>query len=249
MERLRIGLRPGGRTAMMCRCSSLAGDDRSAALTCLGGLWLFADLSADQLAALMATAWRGRYEKGQYIFLRGERARLMFLIKAGRVKLSKPSGESEVTLDIRQSSDLIGLNVLTEDDETYPVTATCLEETVVCGLTKEGFEGLVLEHPAIGLQVIRNLSTRLAELGERVESLALASLEDRLYAVLLQFARDDGVVRREGVAIRFPLTHEELSFLVGAHRVSVTRAMKSLTQAGKLVRQGQTLVLPQFPLA
>ncbi len=197
----------------------------------------------------MASAWRGRYEKGQFVFLKGEPARLMFLIKAGRVKLSKLCGGSEVTLDIRQAGDLIGLNVLTDDDESYPVTATCMEDTMLCGLTREGFERLVLQHPTIGLQVIRNLSTRLAGLSERVESMALTSLEERLYVVLLQFARDHGVVRREGVAIRFPLTHEELGFLVGAHRVSVTRAMKSLTQAGKILRQGHTLVLPQFPLA
>lgn len=82
-----------------------------------------------------------------------------------------------MTLDIRQAGDLIGLNVLTDDDETYPVTATCVEDAVLCGLTRDGFERLVLEHPAIGLQVIRNLSTRLAGLNERVESMALTSLE------------------------------------------------------------------------
>ncbi|WP_422700335.1 helix-turn-helix domain-containing protein [Dissulfurispira thermophila] len=31
-----------------------------------------------------------------------------------------------------------------------------------------------------------------------------------------------------------PLTHEELSFLVGAHRVSITKAIKGLKEAGKL---------------
>lgn len=232
-----------------CVCAQLAGEGASLTSSCLGGLWLFADLSPAELRALMATAWRSHFERGQFIFLRGEPARLMFLIKSGRVKLSKVSAGNEVTLDVRQAGDLIGLNVLADDDETYPVTATCLEETMVCGLTRAGFERLVVEHPTVGLQVIRNLSARLAGLGERVESMALSNLEERLYAVLLQFAREHGVVRREGVAIQFPLTHEELGFLVGAHRVSITRAMKSLAHAGKIRRQGHTLVLPQFPLA
>jgi CRP/FNR family cyclic AMP-dependent transcriptional regulator len=232
-----------------CVCAALSGERTDLTTACLGGLWLFADLTPPELRAVMGKAWRGRYDRGQFIFLKGEPARLMFLIKAGRVKLGKVSGGNEVTLDIRQAGDLIGLNVLTDLNETYPLTATCLEETVVCGLTREGFEGLVLEHPTIGLQVIRNLSTRLAGLGERVESMALGNLEERLYAVLLQFAREHGVVRRDGVALQFPLTHEELGFLVGAHRVSITRAMKSLSGAGKIRRQGNTLVLTRFPFA
>jgi CRP-like cAMP-binding protein len=79
--------------------------------------------------------------------------------------------------------------------------------------------------------------------------MALGNLEERLYSVLLQFAREHGVVRRDGVALQFPLTHEELGFLVGAHRVSITRAMKSLSGSGKILRQGNTLVLTQFPFA
>ena len=42
----------------------------------------------------------------------------------------------------------------------------------------------------------------------------------------------------------FPITHEDLSFLVGAHRVSITRAMKSLRESGKILREGRTLILP-----
>ena len=41
---------------------------------------------------------------------------------------------------------------------------------------------------------------------------------------------------------QFPLTHEVLSFLTGAHRVSITRAMKGLRKAGKIIRHGKTLI-------
>ncbi|MCF8107840.1 MAG: helix-turn-helix domain-containing protein [Desulfohalobiaceae bacterium] len=43
---------------------------------------------------------------------------------------------------------------------------------------------------------------------------------------------------------QFPLTHEDLGFLVGAHRVSITRAMKELKQSGRIVSQGKTMLLP-----
>jgi CRP-like cAMP-binding protein len=33
-----------------------------------------------------------------------------------------------------------------------------------------------------------------------------------------------------------PLTYEELSFLVGVHRVSITRAMKEFRRAGRIIQ-------------
>ena len=41
----------------------------------------------------------------------------------------------------------------------------------------------------------------------------------------------------------FPMTHEDLSFLVGAHRVSITRAMKALKSSGRITQQGKTMVI------
>jgi hypothetical protein len=48
--------------------------------------------------------------------------------------------------------------------------AWCMEETLTCGFTRERFEKLVLDHPRIGLQVMRNLSSRISSLTNRIES-------------------------------------------------------------------------------
>lgn len=55
-----------------------------------------------------------------------------------------------------------------------------------------------------------------------------------------------GIKDHKGYIIQFPLTHEELSFLVGAHRVSITKAMKSLKESGKIVKQGRSLIVSQL---
>ena len=88
------------------------------------------------------------------------------------------------------------------------------------------------------------MSERIAYLTSRVGDLASTHLEERLYAVLTTVAREHGRRTEAGLVIEFPLTHEELSFLVGAHRVSVTKALKSLGEAGKVIREGRRLILP-----
>jgi CRP/FNR family transcriptional regulator len=218
--------------------------DMAVATACIGDIWIFNDLSSHELQAIAQAALRRVYNPGEAIFTQGSPADKMFLIKAGRVKLGKLTEDgTEITLDIRKAGDFVGENMLGEDMD-YPVTARCMEKTLFCGFTKELFEKLILDHPSIGLQVIRNLSGRITWLTSHVENLSAVRLEDRLYRILSNVAREHGVKDKQGVAIQFPLTHEDLSFLAGAHRVSITRAMKNLRESGKIVQQGKTLLLP-----
>jgi CRP-like cAMP-binding protein len=232
---------------MGCICSELAGPGVEVSPTCIGNLWIFAHLQPGEVAALARAADRRAYPKGREVFAQGGAADRMFLLKAGRVKLSKLTAEgNEITLDIRKAGDFLGESMLIEDAD-YPLTAVCLEDSLICGFSKAGFERLILDNPNIGLQVIKNLSNRINWLTERVGSFSLTNLEDRLYQVLAQVAREHGVESRRGVSIQFPLTHEELGFLVGAHRVSITRALKSLRDAGRILQEGRTLILSPLP--
>ena len=56
-------------------------------------------------------------------------------------------------------------------------------------------------------------------------------------------------VSAQGTVIQFPLTHEDMSFLTGAHRVSITRAMKALKAAGKIIHEDNRLILPALKTA
>ena len=226
-----------------CLCQQLAGGRMDLSPVCLGSLWVFANLSPPEMQALAQAAERRRYQKGETIFAQGEPARRMFLLKAGRVKLCKVTAEgNELILDLRAGGDFLGEGMLTSEEE-FPLSAVCLEETLTCGFSREGFESLVLSHPNIGLQVIRNLSQRIDSLTQRVGSMSATHLEERLHQVLWQVAREHGRPAGAGRELAMPFTHEELSFLVGAHRVSITRAMKALREAGRVVQRGKSLVV------
>jgi CRP/FNR family transcriptional regulator len=173
----------------------------------------------------------------------------MFLIKGGRIKLTKVfENGDELTLDIRKAGDFVGENMFSEEGQ-YPVSAYCIEDTLTCGFSRSQFEELVLQHPNVGLQIIKNLSERISWLTSRVESLAVTNIEERLYRVLSNVAKEHGATSSQGVVIQFPLTHEDLSFLTGAHRVSVTRAMKALRSAGKIIHEDRKLIMPSLEIA
>ena len=97
------------------------------------------------------------------------------------------------------------------------------------------------ENPA-EVQKTRELSNRLVERALRMEGTCTGEhgigLGKRKYMAL-----EHGVKSKDGLVIQFPLTHEDLAFLVGAHRVSVTRALKELKKAGSIVQHKRQLLV------
>ncbi|MEE4604593.1 MAG: Crp/Fnr family transcriptional regulator [Desulfobacteraceae bacterium] len=234
---------------MTCLCEQIAGRDIELSPTCIGHLWIFQNLGAEEVEALSREALRRKSKTGQTLFSQGDPADGMFLIKGGRVKLSKVLEDgTELTLDIRKAGDFVGENMFS-DEGHYPVSAYCLEDTLTCGFSRSQFEQLVLEHPKVGLQIIKNLSERISWLTRRVGSLAVTNIEDRLYRVLTSVAKEHGTMSPQGTVIQFPLTHEDLGFLTGAHRVSITRAMKALKAAGKIIHKDKRLIIPDLKTA
>jgi len=229
---------------MACLCKQIAGNDIELSTVCIGNLWIFQGLAPENVQALAKKALRKKMKKGDTVFMQGDTASEVFLIKGGRIKLTKVLEDgTELMLDLRKAGDFVGENMFSEEGE-YPVSAICLEDTLTCGFTRSQFEELVLKHPTIGLQVIKTLSERISWLTTRVGNLAVTNIEERLYKVLCNVAKEHGEKRPQGVMIQFPLTHEDLSFLIGTHRVTVTRAMKALKETGKIILENRRLILP-----
>ncbi|HEX8053582.1 MAG TPA: Crp/Fnr family transcriptional regulator [Thermoleophilaceae bacterium] len=71
-------------------------------------------------------------------------------------------------------------------------------------------------------------------------------VDDRLVLAFWYFAERWGRVGPDGVAVRLPLTHEQLGAMIGARRPSVTTALSSLAAQGILVprRRGEWVLTP-----
>ncbi len=222
-----------------CVCMKLHGPGLHP--SCFGQFWLFEGTSPEALSEIASQFLRRQLAAGEDLFRQGEPAESMYLLKQGLVKLWRISPEGRVvTLAIRKSGDFLGEAVLIETGE-YPVTATCLEPTLACGMDRGNFEALVTKYPPLALAVIRNLSRQIQHLSSNLDALAEPTLGDRLYKLLANVAQEVGTRVPGGWTIAHPLTHEEIAFLVGAHRVSVTRTLGKLRSGGKIRISGKIL--------
>ncbi|XPV77867.1 MAG: Crp/Fnr family transcriptional regulator [Desulfovibrio sp.] len=195
---------------------------------CFKDLWIFNDFSEEHVKQLQTIGQKRTISKGDMVFRQGDSAHDIFLIKYGRIKLSKVNIDgTEITLDFRKAGDTLGENVFS-DEELYPVSAIAIEETTTCGITFPDFQKLILKNPEMGLKVISSMSRKITAMTHRLENSTEKSLEEKLFSTLSTIAYEHTDAKAVNPCIPFPLTHEELAFLVGAHRVSITKALNAL---------------------
>ena len=77
------------------------------------------------------------------------------------------------------------------------------------------------------------LVTRSSENKRRMKDLAIKGVTARLAGLILDLLQDEGVVTREGhYRLGFRYTQEQLSTMIGAKRVAITRAFGMLQESG-----------------
>lgn len=102
--------------------------------------------------------------------------------------------------------------------------------------------------PDVAEQLIGGLEETLQRQREATRALAGIRNTDRVRHQLLELAREHGRVRRDGIRIDLPVTHDLIADMVGCARETVTRAFDELQRSGFVSRRGgsyQLLVSPE----
>lgn len=117
-----------------------------------------------------------RYTDGQVIFKEGSPGRIMYLIKSGKVRLTRDSmrnGESvEVTLGILNKDDYFG-EMAIFDFGSRSATAVALGEVFLKVITQKDLEAMIEESPKLAWLFLRRMSERIRMIDNKVESLLL----------------------------------------------------------------------------
>jgi CRP/FNR family cyclic AMP-dependent transcriptional regulator len=185
-------------------------------------------LSQEQIEEVLQRVPDAHFEQGQILYAPENRSEALFLLKRGRVRIYKLDQEGrEFTLDVVEASTIFGEMALTAQ-RLWGAYAEAMEPTDVCILKSEDVESLVRDHPDVGLKMIRVLSERLRLCENRLEDIGLKSVPARLASLILQLAESEGIMTSEGPKIPTHYAHWQLAAMVGASRVSVTKAFAQL---------------------
>ena len=170
----------------------------------------------------------GLHPRGAVLFCEGQPARGVYLLRAGRAKVSISSTEGKVLiLRIAQAGDLLGLNSVLKDSN-YDTTVEALEACRTDFISGADLKALLDRSTRARVGVSEALSKELTEVVDRARSLLLPqSTGEKLARLLLEWC--DGVDGKpEGIRVHHGLTQEEIAQMICTSRETVTRLFAEL---------------------
>ncbi|MFN3477488.1 MAG: Crp/Fnr family transcriptional regulator, partial [Candidatus Methylomirabilales bacterium] len=121
--------------------------------------------------------------------------------------------------------------------------AEALEDSLLCIIQRRDFEALLRRKPDLALRVTKFIGFKRKRIESRLEDLVFKDVPGRLAALLLQLAKDYGVLDRRGVLLRIKLSQRELANLIGASREMVNHALSQFRRKRLVDVEGRQIVI------
>lgn len=204
----------------------------------------FCALGDDALRALEGTKFAVAYPKGMLVFTEGQEARGVYVLCAGRVKLSTASGDARVLItQVAGQGEILGLGAVLSG-EPYEVTAEALEPCQLTFVRRAQFLRLLSEHSEAALRAARQMSHNYRAAFEQVRLLGLVqTASGKLARFLLEGCGAGQKKGAGGSRMKLTFTHEEIGQRIGASRETVTRLFSEFKQGRIIQVKGATLLI------
>ena len=183
------------------------------------------------------------YKKGLMIYNQDQPSTNIYLIIAGKIKVSRVADDGhQVVVDIYQPDEFFGesafLNLPHRCEQ-----ATALENTKVMAWTTNEIEDLILKRPRLSVALVQILVQRTIDFTHRIESFSVDNIARRLARSLIRFSDRLGTAEEDGSVRMTPFTHELLSQYVGTSREIVTHYMNQFRRQGYLKYSRKEIIL------
>ena len=203
---------------------------------------IFSNLPDSEMESVARMFKERRYKKNEIIFVEEDTGKYMYIIKEGRVKVSRilPNGR-ETILAFHEAGEFFGEMALI-DGETAPANVTALVSTTILFIDSRDF-GSLLDNPQVNRALLKMLSKRCRDAWAQISVLAFHHADARIRAALYLLCKERGNETEKGVRINFQLTHRDLAEVAGISRETVTRVLGQLQNVALLtVEKGHFLV-------
>lgn len=212
----------------------------------LASMELFQGLPPDALADTLACARLHSLRGETRIFAQGDRAIRAYALIEGGVRISQSGSDGEqVVIRFVGPGEMFG-TVALFTDRRYPAEAVTLTESVGLSWSEADVLALMGRYPAIAINLVRIMGSRLQEVQERFREIATQSVERRVAHALLRLANKAGENTGQGTEIDFPLTRKHVAEMSGTTLYTVSRILTRWEKAGWVVTGNQRVTLCDF---
>jgi len=190
----------------------------------------------DETLAQLAknAAWRV-FAPDAVVFWEGDSESNLYYLQYGLLKILKaaPDGREQVLRLISPGETFNEVGILAQ--RANPATAVALEESGIWLIPRQALEEVILAHPQVALQIIRNMADKFIDLVSLAADLSLKSVKARFVNLLLAQAEGDVIARGSST------TQAEMASRLGTVPDVLSRVIRELTKAGLIEADKQQI--------
>lgn len=204
---------------------------------------VFAALPEADKQELQEITQMASYRKHDPIYLPGQPGDTVFLLKKGRVKISRLNEKGqEATICLLEPGEIFG-EVEALGGIPRETLVQALEPVLVCEIAREDFERFLDRCPAVGLRILKLMGGRLRYVESKVSDLVFRSAPARLAKLLLQLSETMGEWDQGTIRLTVRLTHQNLANLIGTSRETVSALLSQFQHQGLVIQDHRHICL------
>lgn len=206
----------------------------------LKALAILGDLSAAALNRLVAECRWSKHPSGEQIVSYLAPSTNVYFLVSGRVRVAIYSADGKpVHFTILEAPAMVG-EIAAIDRGPRSAGVEALEPCTLGLLSADQFEDLLRREPGVAIATLRQLTTEVRRLSDRVLEFSTLDVRNRVRGELLRLAIAAG--EKNGAAILAPAPSLlDIASQVSTHREAVSRELSRLTALGIIRRKGGDL--------
>ena len=211
---------------------------------------LFKTLADWELRQLVNIADLRLFKRNEDVYREGDLSDTFYILRTGKVKLYKvtPDGK-EIIFSFEGPGRVFGENSVI-GEECREDCARVVDDAFICMINRDRFQGYLMEHPELALQITRIIAERRKAIERRVLDLLSKDVRTRLAHALAQLADAYGEPDERGVRIDLRLTQTDLGQQVGSTRETTSMAFNDFRRDGLVAAKDRVIwVLDREALA
>jgi CRP/FNR family transcriptional regulator, nitrogen oxide reductase regulator len=193
---------------------------------------LFQDVPVPVLEQIAAISMSRAVEEGGFFFLQGDESRYLYVLTAGRVKLTQTTVDGQqVAMRMIGPGEMFAGTAILGRGSGYPVTAEAMEDCSALAWEAGAFKALAEQYPVLSFNVMQIMRAYIQEMQSRYRELSTERVEQRVARALVRLTAQTGIKTEEG-SISLALSRQDLAEMSGTTIFTASRILAEWERRG-----------------
>jgi CRP/FNR family transcriptional regulator, cyclic AMP receptor protein len=202
-------------------------------ISSIGPLQLLNGMSQQAVCDFNAVVRTTKLQRGEWIFVFGDSADSIYLLRDGRIKITALADDGhEVLREIIGPGEIFGETSLILGIPRT-TSAQALEASLLCEIRRKDFETLLSMYPELSFQLLKSVGVRLKQAEAQLVNVMCNDISSRVREALI-----DLIIKESGAVpdrpIRVKITQQDLANSIGASRQKTWQVLKELEDSSVL---------------